>query len=297
MNGQGSKTMARAIWKGSVTFGLVNIPVSLFPAEAPKESISFSMIDKRDNGRIGYERVNKNTGKPVPWEDVVKGFEYSEGEYVILSDEEIKQFKAKGTQTVDIQEFVKIDDVDWTYFEKPYYLVPDKRGQKTYALLRETLKRTGLVGVARVVIQTKQHLCLVAVRGPAIMIELIRYAHELRRIEEFEFPPEHSKDFKLNPKELAMAERLVEEMAGEWKPDKYEDTYHDEVMQLIENKARTGKLTPVEEADEEAGKKVARGVSNVMDLMPLLKQSIEQRGKGTKAPAKARPRKKAGRAA
>ena len=263
--------MARAIWKGSISFGLVNIPVGLYTAES-REEISFKLLDKKTMSPIHYKRVSEESGKEVPWEETVRGYELESGKYVVMSDEDLKRAAPEATQTIDIIDFVDLDDISPLYFDKPYYLAPDKKGTKAYALLREVLRRTKKVGIAKVVIRTRQYLAAVVARGDVLTLELMRYAHELRDPSELDVP--HGKE-GVSEREVDMAERLVEGMVSAWDPEKYKDTYRQELMKTIKKRAEAGQL---ESSPEPAPRpKEARG--NVVDLMALLKQSVEQGGR------------------
>lgn len=270
--------MPRSIWKGSISFGLVNIPVGLYSAEKSQE-IQFHLLDKRDQAPIHYQRVSEKTGKEVPWEDIVRGYEYEEGHYVILSDEDLKRANPEATQTVDILDFVDAADIPTVYYDKPYYLGPDKKGTKSYALLREVLVKTGKVGIAKVVIRTRQYLAAVVPEGDVLVLNLLRFAHELRDAGEVEVP--HGRA-GVTDRELEMAERLVEGMVSDWDPEKYRDTYENDLMTLIEKRVKSGDTaaveTPVPRPKE----------GNVVDLMALLKRSVEVSGKGGKSEAKAK---------
>jgi DNA end-binding protein Ku len=274
--------MARSIWKGSISFGLVNIPVGLYTAEE-REEIPLHLLDKRNMARVRYKRVNEESGKEVPWEDTVRGYEFQEGKYVILTDEDLKRAAPEKTQTVDIQEFVDLDEISPVYFDKPYYLAPEKRGAKSYALLREVLKRTRKVGVATVVIRTKQYLAALIAEDKVLLLALLRFPHELRDPNDLELP---SGQQGLTERELDMAERLVEGMVDTWRPERFKDTYFSDVKKMIAKRVEAGQLESAPPpAEEEA--KPAR--SNVVDLMALLKQSVER---GGRAPAKKAPAKK-----
>jgi len=275
--------MARSIWKGSITFGLVNIPVGLYTAEQ-REEIPLHLLDKRNMARVRYKRVNEESGKEVPWEDTVRGYEFQEGKYVVLSDEDFQRASPEKTQTVDIVDFVDLDEISPTYFDKPYFMAPEKRGAKSYALLRETLKRTRKVGIATVVIRTKQYLAAVIAEDEVILLDLLRYAHELRDTTGLDLPKGHQ---GLTERELDMAERLVQGMVDTWKPERFKDTYFRDLKKTIEARVEAGQLEESPPPPEEE-KKPAR--SNVVDLMALLKQSVE---KGGRAPAKKAPAKKA----
>jgi len=224
--------MPRELWKGAIHFGLVHIPVSLYPAEQ-REELSFSMLDRRDLAPVGYKRFNKNTGDEVPYEQIVKGYEYEEGRYVTLEKEDFKRANVEASQTVDIVGFVEAADIPAYYYETPYYLGAGKHGEKGYALLRETLQRTGRVGIANVVIRTRQHLAALYPQGKLLILNILRYQNEIRPSDEVKVP-EDLKDAKVQPRELTMAERLVEDMVMKWDPDEYHDTYRDDLLKLIE---------------------------------------------------------------
>jgi DNA end-binding protein Ku len=276
--------MARSIWKGSITFGLVNIPVGLYAAEQ-REEIPLHLLDKRNMARVRYKRVNEESGKEVPWEDTVRGYEFQEGKYVVLSDEDLQRASPEKTQTIDILDFVDVDEISPVYFDKPYYLAPDKRGAKSYALLRETLKRTRKIGIATVVIRTKQYLAAVIPQDDVILLNILRYGHELRDTDSLDLPSGRQ---GVTDREIDMAERLVQGMVDTWEPDRYKDTYFQDLKKMIHKRVEAGQLEASPPPTEEE-KKPAR--SNVVDLMALLKQSVEQ---GGRAPAKKAPAKKSG---
>lgn len=289
--------MARAIWKGSITFGLVNIPVGLYSAEK-REEISFHLLDKRNMARVRYKRVNEQTGKEVAWEDTVRGYEFEEGQYVVMTDEDLRRASPEKTQTVDIVDFVDLDEIDPAFFDKPYYLAPDKRGEKGYALLRETLRRTRKVGIAKVVIRTKEYLSAVVARDDLIVLEILRFAHELRDTGDLDVPRGLQ---GVSERELDMAERLVAGMVTDWEPERYKDTYYKDVMDVIKERVKAGQLEAAPEVPEEEERPAAR--SNVVDLMALLKRSVEEKGdrpaaksgKKTATKTKKAPAKKAGK--
>src|SRR5947209_1054202 len=234
------ETMARAIWKGSISFGLVNIPVGLYSAET-RDDISFKLLDRKTMSPIHYKRVSEESSKEVPWEETVRGYEFEKGKYVVLSDQDLKRAAPEATQTIDITGFVDLEDVDPLYFDKPYFLAPDTKGAKAYALLRETLRRTGKVGIAKVVIRTRQYLAAVVARGDSevLTLELMRYAHELRDPAELDVPRGKA---GVSEKELEMAQRLVEGMVEAWDPEEYKDDYRDDLMKLIEERVEAGEL-------------------------------------------------------
>lgn len=261
--------MPRAIWKGAISFGLVNIPVGLFPAET-RDRLHFRQLDRRTMSVIHEERRNERD-EPVPPEDIVKGYEYRDGEFVTLSDEDFARADPKATQTIDIAAFVDGGEIDVTYFERPYYLVPAKSGRKGYALLRETLRRSGRVAVAKVVIRTRQYLATVVPRGEVLVLELLRYAHELRPVEDLDVPGDDLEELGISDREMAMAEQLVEAMVEPWDPDRYRDEYREDLLRVIEEKAAAGGVEPVAEpAPEEPG-------AEVVDIMALLKKSVEEK--------------------
>lgn len=263
----------RAIWEGSISFGLVQIPVGLHTAES-RDDIDFDLLDRRDMGPVGYQRFNRGTEEVVEWDDIVKGYEYADGKYVVVEKEDFKRANVKATQTVDIVHFTDASAIEPMLFEKPYYLVPAKKGVKAYVLLREVLRKADKVGVARVVIRTRESVAVLMVRGPALVLELLRYDHELRKPAEFDLPAQGSKQMKLAPAELKMAERLVAEMEAPFRPEQFKDTYRDDLMALIKRKIKTGD-TQEPEAEEEA----APEASNVVDIMALLRRSLGGEGK------------------
>jgi DNA end-binding protein Ku len=271
--------MARALWKGAISFGLVNIPVEMYSAE-DRKSFSFSMLDKKDLSPVGYKRYNKSTGKEVAWGDIVKGYEYSKDEYVVLSDEDFKQANVKATQTIDIRAFVDADEIPLEYYETPYYLAPAQRGGKVYALLRETLVETGRVAVAEVVLRTTPHLGVVYPNGKALMFNTLRYQDELRDPSGIELPPEGLKSAGVTAKEVQLAKRLVDDMTEKWDPSQYKNTYHDDLMARIEEKVKAGQATEITKPSKEGTHKSAQ----VIDLAELLKQSLG--GAAAKKPVK-----------
>ncbi|WP_404441490.1 Ku protein [Stutzerimonas chloritidismutans] len=273
--------MPRTIWKGAVSFGLVHIPVALVPA-ASRSGIDFDWLDKRSMDRVGYKRINKTTGEDIESENIVKGVEYEKGNYVVISDDEIKAAHPKATQTVDIVAFVDAKDISFLYINTPYYLTPDRRGEKVYALLREALIQSGKVGIANVVLRNKQHLAVVMPLGKALVMNTLRWADEVRGVEYLEMKDE-ALNADLNPRELDMAKRLIEDMSEEWNPDQYKDTFQDQIMDLVETKAREGKIEAVG-GPEEA---VDRRSADVIDLTELLKRSLAGKTAKKAAPVEA----------
>ncbi len=276
--------MAHAIWSGSINFGLVTIPVKLFTAVKTDE-LSFNMLHAKDEGRIKYERVCSACGKNVPWDEIVKGYEYEKGSYVILKDEDFAKVNVEATQSVDILEFVELDKINPMYFDKPYYLEPVKQGRHAYALLREALVKENKVAIARVVIRTKEHIAAVKPIGEALVLELMHWAQEIVEPGTLEFP----KDDSLPAPELKMAKMLIDTMSVEaFEPEKFVNKYHDELLAMIQARAE-GKELPAQPA-----KAPAR--SKVVNLMDVLAASLEETKKhrenreATKSASKRRKR-------
>lgn len=267
--------MARSVWKGSIAFGLVSIPVELYPAEDRKE-FKFSMLDKRDFSPVGYKRYSKRSGKEVEWSDVVKGYEYEKDQYVVLSDEDFRRANVKASRTIEIQSFAGENDIAPEFFETPYYLVPGEGGEKVYALLRETLRSTRRVAVGQFVLRSTQHLVAVKPSGRALMLVMLRYADELKGTSGFELPAQSLKDARVTPKEIELAKRLIDDMTEKWNPASYEDSYHEDLMARIHEKIKKGETKEIVEASsDEAGEPRA---TNVIDLAALLKRSIDREG-------------------
>lgn len=262
--------MARSMWKGAISFGLVHIPVELYPATSDN-GLDLHMLDRRDFSPIGFKRYNKNTGKEVSWDDIIKGYEYATDEYVVLSDEDLRRANPEATGTIDILAFVDAEQVPLIYYEQPYYLAPGKGGDKVYALLRETLREVGKIGIANVVIRVKQHLAALVCVGDTIVLNTLRYPDEIRPTDELKIPDENSKAAQLTEKELQMAKALVEGMSEKWKPQKYHDTYREDVMAMVKKKiaANQTKTITMPEPDQDKPKK-----SNVIDLVSLLQASL-----------------------
>jgi DNA end-binding protein Ku len=280
--------MPRVLWKGAITFGLVQIPVNLYSATDSRSELDLTMLDRRTMSPVGFHRINKKTGKEVPWEDVVKGYEYEKGKYAVLSDEDFRRANVEATQTIDILAFVEADQIPFTHFETPYFLTPGKRGEKGYALLRETLKRTGKVGIAQVVIRAKQHLAVLYPMGDMLVLNVLRYPDEIRSVKDFDIPAQSPKAVGVNPKEVAVAERLVESMSEEWNPAKYHDTYREDILATVEKKIKEGKTEVITPPRKEREGRAGRG--KVVDLMALLQRSIETKGKRTGEGGRARSR-------
>jgi DNA end-binding protein Ku len=262
--------MPHALWRGAISFGLVTIPVSLYPARTTGGDLDFHMLHRDDMSRVHYKRVDEE-GHEVPYEEVVRGYEYDKGQFVVLEEEELRAANVEATRTIDIMSFVDGAEIDIAFYDTPYYTEPAKAGRKAYALLRETLRRVGKVGIGRIVIRERQHLCAVIADGPALLAYTLRWPYQLRDVSELEVPDGDLDKLNVSPAELKMAEQLVEAMAAEWQPDQYSDTYRDDLLKVIDEKVRTGKVVGVAEGatPEEEG-------AEVVDIMTLLKRSMEQ---------------------
>ena len=273
--------MARAIWKGSISFGLVNIPIALYPATR-REEFKFRLLRKSDLSPVSYKRVAEKDGKEVPWDQIVKGYEYEKGKYVVLKDEDFERVDLEATQTVDIQDFVDQEEIDPIFFYKPYYLEPQKGGDKAYALLRDALKDSNKVGIAKVVIKTRQYLAGVKPEDGVLVLELMHFADELADPGKLHVP----KKTEVGKREMNMAKSLIDSMSSKWNPEKYRDDYREALMEVIEEKVEAGG----KEIEEKPKK--ARKPTNVIDLVSVLQKSLEQTGGKKKATAKSRMKQK-----
>jgi DNA end-binding protein Ku len=263
--------MARPIWTGTLSFGLLNVPVSLMSGERSVD-LHFRMLDSRSNTPVRYERVNAETGEEVPWKEIVKAFEYEKGSYVVLEPDDIKSAASEGREAVEVEAFVDADSIGPEYFEKPYVLVPGKKAEKGYVLFRETLKRTGKIGIARVVIRTREYLSAVMPKGDALMLMLLRYPQELVEVSDYKIPEGAASKHRISPKEMQMAEQLIDSMSGEWKPDDYRDEFRDRLRKVIEKRLKSkGVVTPSIDEEAEAPE---NATTNVVDFMALLQKSL-----------------------
>lgn len=260
----------RPIWSGSIAFGLVNVPVTLHALEQ-KSDLSFKLLDSRDHSGIRYERVNEVTGKEVPWDQIVKGYEYSDDNYVVLSDEDFKRVAVEASKQIDVQGFVPRDAIDDLYFDKPYVLLPKKKAEKGYVLLREIMRRSGTAAIARVVIRTREHLAAVEPKGQALVVVLLRFHQELRDVSAYDLPDADPAKYNISDRELQLAEQLVAAMTADWQPESYHDEYREALMAWIEQKATSGGLTPIQSADADEGTES----TNVIDLADLLRKSMQ----------------------
>jgi DNA end-binding protein Ku len=272
----------RAIWKGSISFGLVNIPIALYPATR-KEELKFRLLRQSDLSPVNYKRVAEKDGKEVPWNQIVKGYEYEKGKYVVLKDEDFQRVDLEATQTVDIQDFVKEDEIDPMFFYKPYYLEPQKGGDKAYVLLCETLKKTGRVGIAKVVIKTRQYLAGVKAEDDVLVLELMHFADELAEADKLKVP----KKMEAGKREIDMATALVSSMSSKWDPKKYRDDYRDALMEVIEEKVEAGG-----KEIEEKRKKKAPPSTKVIDLVAVLQESLNKAHAEKKTARKTKSRQK-----
>jgi DNA end-binding protein Ku len=263
---------SRPIWTGTVDFGLVNIPVKLFSAQT-SDGLDFDLLDKRDFSRVRYRRVNEKTGQEVKWDQIVKGYEYEKGEYVPVTDKDFKDANVEATRSIAITDFVDADAIRPLYYDTPYYLEPQKNGRRAYALLREVLQKTGKAGIAKVVLRTRQHLAALLSDGPLLVLNTLRYPHDLRDASALDLPENSGKKGAVSEQEVKMAEQLVDSMTGDWQPEKYRDEYHDDLLRLIEKKVKAGKTETVE-SPTTAPRPRPRG--KVIDMMQLLRQSVKQ---------------------
>ena len=277
--------MPRVIWKGAISFGLVHVPVALYPA-SQEVGVDFDWLDKRTMDPVGYKRVNKRTGKEIAADDIVKGIKLDDGDYVVLGEDEIKAAFPRSTQTIEIEAFVKASEIAFVLLERPYYLEPIGKGERVYALLRESMLQAGVIGIARVVMHSKEHLAALIPSPTALVLNTIRWATEIRPTSELKLPATGSAGAALKPGELKMAAQLISEMTAPWKADAYRDTFAAAIDALVKQKTAAGQtehVTPLEDAPESAG------ASNVVDLTELLAKSLAKRKPGHKPDAFASP--------
>jgi DNA end-binding protein Ku len=262
--------MARSIWKGAIAFGLVHVPVALYPA-SQEDDIDFDWLDRRSMDPVGYQRVNKRTGKPIAKEDIVKGVKQDDGAYVLVDEDEIRAAYPKTTQTIEIERFVEADEIPVVYFEKPYALEPIARAEKVYALLRDAMAASGVIGVARLVMHSKAHLAALMPAGPALVLNTLRWSTEVRPMEELKLPAAGK---GAGESELKMARQLIGELTGHWKPAEFHDHFAEDIRKLVAAKAAAGKSFEVTPMEPVSAKEAP---SNVVDLSALLKQSLARR--------------------
>ena len=284
--------MARPVWTGTISFGLLNIPVALHTAEH-RVDLHFRMLDSRDNAPVRYERVNSETGEEVPWKEIVKGFEYEKDSYIVLDDKDIAAAAPESTESVDIEGFVGREAISPMYFERPYYLVPGKKAEKGYVLLREVLKNSGKVGIGRVVIRTREYLAAVMALDNVLVLNLLRFGQEVADSDELKLPEKSLKDYRISERELQMAEQLVDSMTMEWRPDDYKDEFRGRLLKLVETRlAAKGGKRRIATEPEAVPKHAA---TNVVDFKELLQRSLQKRGTAKPATrAKSPPAKTGG---
>lgn len=278
--------MARPIWTGTLSFGLLNVPVSLMSGERSVD-LHFRMLDSRSNTPVRYERVNAETGEEVPWKEIVKAFEYEKGNYVVLEPEDIKSAASEGREAVEVEAFVDAESIGPEYFEKPYVLVPGKKAEKGYVLFRETLKRSGKIGIARVVIRTREYLSAVMPKGDALMLMLMRYPQELVDADDYRIPAGAASKYRISAKEMQMAEQLIDSMSDDWKPENYRDEFRDRLRKVIEKRLKSkGVVTP---PAEDETKTPENATTNVVDFMALLQKSLASKKRTPAKKAAAKP--------
>jgi DNA end-binding protein Ku len=263
--------MPRPVWSGTLSFGLLNIPVSLMSGEKPSADIHFRMLDGRNNAPVKYERVNAETGEEVPWKEIVKAYEYEKGSFVVLDPEDIKSAAPESHDAVEVEGFVDASAIGPQYFEKPYVLVPQKKAEKGYVLLREALQKTGKIGIGRVVIRTRENLCAVMPEGDALMLMMLRYPHELVDIHEYNIPEGAKGDYRITPKELQFSEQLIDAMSSDWEPDNYKDEFRARLQKVIKERMESDGVVRRKTEEHEAAEGTA---TNVVDFMALLQKSI-----------------------
>jgi DNA end-binding protein Ku len=266
-------TSTRTIWKGAISFGLVHVPVALYSATTTS-GVDFDWLDKRSMDPVGYKRINKKTGEDIESGDIVKGVKYDDGRYVVLTPDEINEAYPKTTQTIEIEAFMDADQIPFIYLEKPYYTAPINRGEKVFALLREALRETHKVGIAKVVIASKQHLAVLIPCGPGLILNLLRWGDEIRSWDALKLPPRDLKAAGVKDAEMAMAKQLIDDMAAEWDPANFRDSFREAIMDLVEQKAQAGHIETVTKVEGEGGES-----GEVIDLTALLKRSLQKSGR------------------
>ena len=277
-DGEGGRGRTRDIWKGSIAFGLVEIPVALVAAERSK-GVKLTFLDQRDFSPVGYKRYNKTTEEEVPWEEIVRGYEYQKGEFVVLTPQDLERASPDLSKTIQIVQFVDQDQIEPIYYERPYYLEPLNPRGKGYVLLRETLKRTRKLGIAKVAIRAREHVAALGVRGDALVLYLLRFPDEVREPSDLDNVERGLDEARVQPKEVEIAERLVEGMTGEWDPSEFTDEYAADLLKLVEERVASGKTHLI---DETEAKPTAHRGGDGQDLMPLLRESLEAAKRGGK---------------
>jgi DNA end-binding protein Ku len=276
----------RSLWRGAISFGLIYVPIEMYSA-TKEHALSLHFLDSRDFAPVGYERINKSTGKSVDWQHIVKGYEFEKGQYVALSDADFQHANVKASETIEISSFTEAADISPLYYQTPYYLLPSKGGEKVYALLAEALQSSGKVAVATFVMRGREHLCIITASGGSLILITLRFANEILPA----MRPAAGKAAKPKEAEVAMARKLVEEMSTEWKPETFHDTYREDLMRRIREKIDKNETHVLGSAP----KRTPRPKAEVVDLMDALKNSLKLRGKDRlrAAPKAARERKRA----
>jgi len=282
--------MPRPIWKGHISFGLVNVPVVLYAAERRAEQ-GFKLIDSRNAARVRYERVNEETGEEVPWDKIVKGYEYEEGQYVLLSQEELENASAEMTKAIEIEQFVDREEIGIRYFDRPYLVAPAAKGEKGYVLLREAIGGAGKAGLARVVIRARQYLAALVTEGEALVLELLRYADELQSVDDLELPGSDLREYKVTKKEIELASKLIEGMSGQWEPEQFKDEYREALDKMIQKKIKSGQTEAIRDVEADEDKSPPASVN----FMEMLKRSVAGASKRGAAKPRAAARRPAPR--
>ncbi len=267
--------MSRPIWKGHISFGLVNVPVVLYAGEQRLGDLSFRLIDSRNAARVRYERVNEETGEEVPWDKIVKGYEYADGNYVLLSEDELEHASPEMTRVIEIEQFIDLNDIDIRYFERPYVLVPDSKGEKGYVLLREAIRKAGRAGIAKVVIRARQYLAALIAEGPALVLELLRYDQELVGLAEFGLPSSDLRKYGVKRKEIELATKLIEGMMAKWNAAQFHDEYRAALMKLVQRKVEAGDTAAVAQVENSEAP-----ISQTINFMDVLRRSVAHAAKG-----------------
>lgn len=272
--------MPRSNWKGVISFGLVSIPVVLYTSRNKSADISFHQIDRRNNARIKYQRINVETGKPVDWEDITRGYEYAKDEVVPVPDEVLKRVAGDNSRIIDIETFINKDDLDVVTIENTYYLIPDKKGEKGYVILREALRETNKIGIAKIIISTKEYLAAVMPYEKALIVCLLRYDNEIRKLSEFDVPDKELKAYKVSTKEIDIARQLIKSMTSKWKPEKYGDEYQEAVHKWVEETVKDLPQTPMKQ------RKHGSETQTPVNFVDLLKKSLASGNKPEKKTTK-----------
>jgi len=278
--------MARPVWSGHITFGLVNVPVVLYSAER-RADLNLKLIDSRNESKIRYERINDETGEEVPWDKIVKGYEYDGGNLVLFSEEELENASPELTRTIDVEQFVRADEIEPIYFDKPYFLFPGKGGAKGFVLLRDALDDSERIGLATVVIRTRQYVAALRPFQDGLVLQLLRYQQELRDMKDFDLPETEMRKVKPSKQERDMASQLIDGMTDKWDPDRYHDEYHDAVMKLIKDKIASGNTDVAEPPDDEDHEEEPATINFIDVLRRSVERHSSKKGSGKRSSAKA----------